>query len=115
MANYSHQNTIERAINTAFRTAHLLTASTQLAESAVMEVIRLWDPDAETEEMLHQYVMQAAVRGEAKLPASCNRPSSADPFLPEELRAVLDLSANLRHCFVLRVLAGFSRQACARL
>ncbi len=115
MAHHSHQGTIENTIRAAFHMAHLLTASTQQAESAVMEGIRLWDPSAETDEMLYQYVLHAAVSGEPKVGSSRNKPISAGPFLPEELQAVLGLSANLRRCFVLRVLAGFPRQVCARL
>jgi hypothetical protein len=36
-------------------------------------------------------------------------------FLPLELRWVLRLVPNLRHCFVCRVLAGLPREVCASL
>jgi hypothetical protein len=38
-----------------------------------------------------------------------------DLLLTPELRAVLNLPGDLRRCFVLRILAGFSGQACGLL
>jgi len=107
---------IVHTISRAFRTAHLLTASIQQAESAVLEAIDSFDPDGETEETLFRYVVHAAVRSSVEhiLPSASNQSESA-MFLPVELQAVLNLPPNLRRCFVLRVLVGLSRQICARL
>ena len=105
---------IETTISLAFRTAHLLTASVHQAESAVLKAIESFDPDGDSEETLFQSAMHAAVHGqvEVKLQSASNQPAS---LVPVELQSVLDLSQNLRRCFVLRVLVGMSRQACARL
>jgi DNA-directed RNA polymerase specialized sigma24 family protein len=100
---------IEQTVTRAFRTAHLLTASTRQAESAVLEAIDSFDPDVDTAESLFQNAILAAVR----CPSSESQ--SNESFEPLELQAVLNLSENLRRCFVLRVLLGFSRSACGRL
>ncbi len=108
---------IENTIGMAFRAAHLLTASVHLAESAVLRAIDSFDPDGDSEETLFQSVMHAAVQGaiEARLSSASNQSASTGSFVPVELQSVLDLSQNLRRCFVLRVLVGMSRRDCARL
>jgi DNA-directed RNA polymerase specialized sigma24 family protein len=100
---------IEQTVSLAFRTAHLLTASTQQAESAVLEAIDSFDPDVDTGETL----FQNAILGAVQCPSSQSQ--STESFEPPELQAVLSLSENLRRCFVLRVLVGLSRRSCARL
>jgi hypothetical protein len=105
---------IETTISLAFRTAHLLTASVHHAESAVLKAIESFDPDGDSEQKLLQSAMHAAVHtpvGARPQPASFQTAS----FVPVELQSVLDLSQNFRRCFVLRVLVGMSRQACAQL
>jgi DNA-directed RNA polymerase specialized sigma24 family protein len=107
---------IEHTINRAFLTAHLLTASTEQAESATMEAIDLWDPDAETEEVLFRNVLHAAARPQIEsVPSSSNKCDVAGSYLPDELQAVLRLAPQLRRCFVLRILVGLPPQVCARL
>jgi DNA-directed RNA polymerase specialized sigma24 family protein len=100
---------IEQTVSRAFRTAHLLTASIRQAESAVLEAIDSFDPDVDTAESLFQNAILAAVR----CPSSESQ--SNESFEPLELQAVLNLSENLRRCFVLRVLVGLSHRSCARL
>ena len=104
---------IENTISLAFRTAHLLTASVHQAEIAVLKAIESFDPDGDSEQTLFQAAMHAAVHGpvDVKLQSASSQPAS---FVPVELQSVLDLSQDLRRCFVLRVLVGMSRQACAR-
>lgn len=111
------QSSIEYTIGMAFRAAHLLTASVHQAESAVLRAIGSFDPDGDSEETFFQSVMHAAVQGavEARLPLASNQSASTGLFVPAELQSVLDLSQDLRRCFVLRILVGMSRQACARL
>ena len=109
----NHQGA-ENIINRALRTAHLLTASMRQAENAVLEAIHSFDPARETEEMLFRHALKAAIQGPDEASAS-NQPESAGSVPARELQAVLNLSPNLRRCFVLRILAGLSRQACARL
>jgi len=122
---------IERTICRAFRTAHLLTADVHQAEIAVLKAIDLFEPEVDTEETLFRHTMHAAVltptepmpraashRSEPTEPmprAASHRSEPTDSFVPVELQAVLNLSRDLRYCFVLRVLAGWSQLACARL
>jgi DNA-directed RNA polymerase specialized sigma24 family protein len=107
---------IEHTISRAFLTAHLLTASTEQAESATMEAIDSWDPDEETEEVLFRSVLDAAARAQIEyVPSSSNKCDVAGSYLPAELQAVLRLAPQLRRCFVLRILVGLSPQVCARL
>jgi DNA-directed RNA polymerase specialized sigma24 family protein len=101
---------IDGTTSRAFLAAHLLTGSAEQAESAVMEAVDSWDPDDDSEEALFERVLNIALRG----PIS-DAPDSPASFLPPELQAVLRLSPQLRRCFVLRILAGLSRQVSARL
>ena len=89
--------------------AHLLTANVNQAEEAVLIAIDSFDPDTDTDESLFQSAISAAVR----LP--WRTPNLSRVFLPAELQSVLNLPGELRRCFVLRVLLGMSRQACAAL
>jgi DNA-directed RNA polymerase specialized sigma24 family protein len=110
------ESDIEDTISRAFLTAHLLTASTEQAESATMEAIDSWNPDEQTSEVLFRSVVDAAARAHVKhAPSISNKSGVAESYLPVELRAVLRLTPQLRRCFVLRVLAGLSPQVCAQL
>jgi len=111
-----HPFGIEDTISLAFRTAHLLTASVHQAESAVLKAIGSFDPESDSEQTLLRSTMHAAVCSvERKLQSTPNQPASTGSSVPIELQAVLHLSKDLRRCFVLRILVGMSRQACARL
>jgi hypothetical protein len=113
----SAERRIEHSVSRAFRTAHLLTGSVQLAESAVLGAIDSCDWDGGTEDALFRYAVHAAVQDPAEDPrvSALNPAKSTESSLPVELQAVLNLSQNVRRCFVLRVLAGWPRQTCARL
>jgi DNA-directed RNA polymerase specialized sigma24 family protein len=104
---------IRRMIERAFLTAHLLTGSIQQAEDATLKGLDCWNPDEEPGEALFQSVLDAAARAQVQP----NRPDSeaSGSKLPNELKAVLRLSPELRRCFVLRVLVGLPSQVCARL
>jgi hypothetical protein len=108
---------IERTIRRAFRTAHLLTADVRQAEIAVLKAIDLFEPEVDTDETLFRHTMHAAVLSPTEpMPrAASHRSEATDSFVPVELQAVMNLSRDLRYCFVLRILAGWSRLACARL
>jgi hypothetical protein len=107
---------IEHTISKAFLTAHLLTASTEQAESATMEAIDSWNSDEETGEALFRSVLDAAVRVQMRhVSSSSNQCDMAESYLPVELQAVLRLAPQLRRCFVLRILVGLPPQVCARL
>ena len=100
----------ERTLDRSFNAAHLLTASVRQAEAAVLKAIDWFDPNLETEEGLFRHALRAAVG----IPPEWEL-GSAVRALPAELQAVLNLPRELRHCFVLRVLIGMSRQACGEL
>ena len=93
----------------AFRTAHLLTASVDQAERAVLRAIGSFDVETDTDEMLFQRAIRAAVA------CPSNLAPSSRALLPAELQSVLDLSHDLRRCFVLRILVGMSRRDCSKL
>ena len=99
---------ILRLLDRALLTAHLLTGSLQQAEKAALDAVDSWNPGEEPEEVLFQNVLDAAARAPSN-------PDSSSSHLPDELKAVLRLTPQLRRCFVLRILAGLPEQACARL
>jgi len=102
---------LAETIDRAYLTAHLLAGDRERAENAVLQAIEAWNAERHNEEELFEHVVRAAVRARG----------SADPggpdasFLPAELRAVVNLPRELRHCFVLRMLAGLSQADCARM
>lgn len=100
------ENTLARA----FKAAHLLTANFRQAEVVVLKAIDRFDAYHDTEEALFGYALYGAVEASDE-----PRSESTGWPMPAELQAVLNLARDLRHCFVLRVLIGMSRQACAQL
>ncbi|HTS27310.1 MAG TPA: sigma factor-like helix-turn-helix DNA-binding protein [Bryobacteraceae bacterium] len=100
---------LEWTVAVALRTAHLLTASLQQAERAVSKAIDGFDPEVDTADTLFRNTIRAAVQSPPV------QSQATEPVGPVELHAVLGLPENLRRCFVLRVLAGLPRAACARL
>jgi len=102
-----------RLLDHALLTAHLLTGSFQQAEEATLGAIGSWRPDEEPEEALFQSVLNAAAQ--AQVEPNPTSPDSSTSYLPNELKAVLRLTPQLRRCFVLRILAGLPANACARL
>jgi DNA-directed RNA polymerase specialized sigma24 family protein len=107
------QRRIKHTIGRAFLAAHLLTASTEQAESVVVEAMESWDPDDDSDEVLLHLVLRSALQADTEgVPWNSN---DLDSMLPTELKAVLRLPPQLRHCYVLRTLVGLSRQTSARL
>ena len=94
-----------------FVVAHLLTGSLEEAERATITAIDSLPPGAVTERSLFQAVLETAARSQL----SESSASESEAHLPVELRAVLQLPPQPRRCFVLRMLAGLSRQACERM
>jgi DNA-directed RNA polymerase specialized sigma24 family protein len=116
MQAFETQRRIKQTIGGAFLAAHLLTAKTEQAESAVVEAMESWDPDDDSEEVLFLQVLRSALQADVEcVPSSSNDADSLNSMLPAELNAVLSLPPQLRHCFVVRMLVGFSREICARL
>ena len=116
MCEETREGNTDHAISRAFLTAHLLTANRKQAESAVLEAILHCDLEAGTEEAFLYRVAYAAIQVQVEYESSnVGEPVPAESLPPVELQAVLDLSPQLRRCFVLRVLVGLPRQVCARL
>jgi len=102
----SHGDSTKAALCGAFLIAFLLTRDSEQTESAILDAIDSSDAEATAG---HEFVLRAAT---AALAAQTETGGSRLP-LPEELQDVLRLSARYRHCFVLRALAGMSREECA--
>lgn len=93
----------------AFVTAFLLTGNAVEAESAVMNAIEGSSPDPCSDGLLYGAI-RAAIR------APSQRSFRADENgLPRGLSGVLRLPSGPRYSFVLRVLAGLTRESCALL
>jgi len=105
---------VQDAVGRAFLTAHLLTGNAVGAENAVMEALGSWDPGEESADVLLE---RAVSKAATQLDMGCATPDPQQPRwgVPTELQAVLRLPARLRHCYVLRILAGFSRESCAQM
>jgi hypothetical protein len=102
-------------IDRAFLTAHLLTGDSVHAERAMMEAIASWGPD-QSEDELFARVLHATVRDSVDdVPSRTAETDLADASLPAEFQAVLSLEPQLRRCYVLRVLVGLPRHACASM
>jgi hypothetical protein len=105
---------VEQSIGRAFLAAHLLTASVENAERAVLEAVASWDPRTDEQETLVRRALYASVARPVSDSSESAGTESARSRLPGELQAVFDLSMDLRRCFVLRILAGISAQVCAQ-
>jgi hypothetical protein len=103
------------AVSRTFTTALLLTANLEQAEAATLDGIRWLDPEEASEEALFLASVKAAIASRRQATEQPEELDRASSILPPELVRVLRLSLDLRHCFVLRVLAGLSREDCARL
>jgi hypothetical protein len=102
-------DTMPSALNMAFRTALLLTGDTRTAEAAVVHGIGACK-DLSPGGLLIEAV-RSAVRRRTK---SADGPYEVE-WLPIELRHLFMLQPLLRHCFVLRILAGLFPEVCAEL
>jgi DNA-directed RNA polymerase specialized sigma24 family protein len=102
-------DTMPGALDMAFRTALLLTGDTRTAESAVTQGI------AACEDLSPSGLLIEAVRSAARRRTKSSDGPYAVDGLPAELRRIFMLQPLLRHCFVLRILVGFSPEVCAEL
>ncbi len=102
-----------QAIEKAFLTAILLTASPERAEAAILTATRIMDPGVAPADALLRAAVPAALEMECALAAEDRERASS--MVPLELRPLLHLETGKRLCFVLRVLVGLSRQACSGL
>ena len=100
------------AIREAFLIACLLTGGSAQAECAVTRAIEAWDPEDDSRQDLIALTAACALRPDRERARSPQGPWLP---LPARLRAVLALPAPLRQCFVLRMLAELSPDACNSL
>jgi len=98
----------------AFTVALLITGTMELAETAVLAGISALDLADEWQEALLSRTIVASMDlgPEAKSLDGFDQPCA---ILPRELRSVMDLPPEMRRCFVLRVLNGWSSEVCADL
>lgn len=109
----SNARDLDQFLSRALVAAHLMNGTLEHAEQAVLEGIDRWNPDKEPEDQLILHVVEAAAH--ADTPPEPNEPIVDDPYLPDELKAVLRLDQRRRSCFVLRNLIGLPSSDCARL
>ena len=107
---------ISNSFSKVFFTIILLNRSAKRAEAAMLEGIESLNIDADANENLLRTSIAAAVQAERRLGIPPQGEiEEARSILPRELRRVLLLRANLRLCFVMRVLAAIPGEECARL
>lgn len=81
-----------------------------------MEAIDQWNPEEQDEEQLFQITVRTTVQRQMIASAGGSYEGRiTDYYLPAELRRVLELSPELRRCFVLRVLVGLPSKICAQM
>jgi hypothetical protein len=85
------------------------------AEDAVVEAISQFDTEQSTAEQLLTMTVAAAIKKSHAIPQSPEVVKNRSSILPWELNSVTYLSPYLRHCYVLRILLGWSREVSASL
>lgn len=101
-------------IENAFIVGLLLTGSIEQAERAIVDSIHCSETEYVCGQRVFRRVIQWAVDPQEQ--RSCRVIDEASVrVLPFELGRVLHLPPGLRHCYVLRILVGLSREVCAWL
>jgi hypothetical protein len=107
---------MNETLENAFIAGLLLTGSVDRAETAILESVRMSCPDDLFSEALFRRTVHYSIDQHIELK---NKKQSeldrARSILPFELRCVLNLSQQLRYCYVLRILIGLPREVCAWL
>jgi hypothetical protein len=103
-------DTIQGAVNTAFRVALLFGCDTTTAEAAVLDGIGACEDDVS-----HRSLPIEAVGSTLWRRASSADAPGAVQLLPAELRRLCRLQPLLRDCFVLRILQSLAPEVCAGL
>lgn len=104
------------AVQRVFFAALLLTGSAARAERAIREGIAEMGMDKVSgEAVLHATVRAAIAPRVSRRRERFGRQDLTSSSLPRELRRVLLLPMDLRHCFVLRLLVGLPLSECSRL
>ncbi len=103
-------------LSQCFLAAILLTANKGRAEAAVVGSISLLECEFTSDGALLRGTIKASLASSASFAEqTVGELAEAGSALPLELRHVLHVSQDLRQCFVLRILLGLSREACAAL
>jgi hypothetical protein len=101
-------------IENAFIVGLLLTGKIEQAERAIVDSIHCREREDACGQRVFRRVIQWAVDPQEQ--RSCRVIDQASVrILPFELGCVLHLPPDLRHCYVLRILVGLSREVCAWL
>lgn len=107
---------IRETIENAFIVGLLLTGSIERTEIAILESVRLSCPDNLFGEKLFRRVIHCSLEMESDFSIKrWTELNHALSILPFELRCVLVLPQDIRHCFVMRILLGLPREVCAWL
>jgi len=102
-------DTIQGAVNTAFRVSLLFGCDPTTAEAAVLEGIGACG------DVSHRSLLIQTVGSTLRRRANSADAPVAAQLLPAELRRLLRLQPLLRDCFVLRILLGLSPEVCMGL
>jgi len=102
-------DTMPSALDTAFRTALILTGTMKTAEAAVTQGI------GACEDLSPRGLTIEAVRSAVRRRTTSSDGPCEVEGLPPELRRLFMLQSLPRRCFVLRVLVGLSPEVCAEL
>jgi hypothetical protein len=103
------------AFQKLFIAALLLTGSAAKAELSILEGIRTSGGKTSSNALLHATLNAAISPRETIHREISGAQDLSTSGLPVELRRVLLLPENLRHCFVLRLLVGLPLRECSRL
>jgi hypothetical protein len=108
---------LHESLENAFIVGLLLTRSVQRAETAVLDSVKPPCPDDLYSEALFRRVILHSIDMQSIEPPRRQQKEleEAASILPFELQCVLNLSTNLRHCYVLRILVGLNRDVCSWL
>jgi hypothetical protein len=104
------------AMGRVLTAAVLLSGDLTEAEDAVADsILSLDTDDFETEGFLMCVLILSIQRSRNSSKRSLRKTGEISVTLPADLQNVLDLSLKLRHCFVLRVLLGLSKETCSQM
>jgi hypothetical protein len=102
-------------IENAFITGLLLTGSIEQAERAIVSCVHCSEEEDVRGQEVFRRVIQWSVDPQEPQRSRKGIDEASVRILPFELGCVLYLPSHLRHCYVLRILVGLSREICAWL
>ena len=109
------ESLLQSTISQAFTALTLFTRSSGRAEEALLQAIQTLDPiEVDSRTFVLRAIEQAVTMPEDKVLVLGEQEEMSLDF-PPELQIVFGMPANLRHCFVLRVLLRVSADRCAAI